>query len=235
MRVKNWNEFQHFKDRTPPWIKLYRYLLDDPDWHELSDRDAKLLIMIWLVASEDKNKKGNLPDLKKLAFRLRISPSELETVLGRLNNWIIQDDIKVISGRYQDDAPEERRGETETEERQRRGEGKSQQLFDEIYSRKDFLLKHSNVSEKNFALVAEQCVEHYKNKNITNPAEAVLGWFKREWKQPAGEISKTSQTAKGFSVFGEIDRRSDDAMGGQGNQQWPEKALLAAVGSNSGG
>ena len=29
MRIKNWNRFQHFKDRKPPWIKLYRDILDD--------------------------------------------------------------------------------------------------------------------------------------------------------------------------------------------------------------
>jgi hypothetical protein len=52
-RVKNWKKFQHFKDRSPPWIKLYRDLLDDPDWHELSGDEAKALVMIWLVASEN--------------------------------------------------------------------------------------------------------------------------------------------------------------------------------------
>jgi hypothetical protein len=28
LRVKNWSEFQHYKDRNPPWIKLHRTLLD---------------------------------------------------------------------------------------------------------------------------------------------------------------------------------------------------------------
>ena len=112
MKVKNWSDFQHFKDRTPPWIKLYRYLLDDPDWHELSGDDAKMLIMIWLIASEDKNMDGNLPPLKTLAFRLRISESKLKQSLNKLNNWLIQDDINVISNCHQLDIPET---ETETE------------------------------------------------------------------------------------------------------------------------
>jgi hypothetical protein len=29
IRIKNWAQFQHFKDRKPPWVKLYRDLLDD--------------------------------------------------------------------------------------------------------------------------------------------------------------------------------------------------------------
>lgn len=93
-RVKNWKKFQHFKDRRPPWIKLYRDLLDDPDWHELSGDEAKALVMIWLVASEND---GNLPDTRKLAFRLRIGEREVETLLKYLSHWLDRDDIEAIS------------------------------------------------------------------------------------------------------------------------------------------
>ena len=112
IKIKNWSEFQHFKDRTPPWIKLYRHLLDDPDWHELSGTDAKTLIMLWLVASEDKNMEGNIPSVKNTAFRLRISEDKLKQALTNLSNWLIQDDDSVISLGCQVDAPET---ETETE------------------------------------------------------------------------------------------------------------------------
>jgi len=115
MKIKNWSEFQHFKDRTPPWIKLYRHLLDDPDWHELSGDEAKTLIMLWLIASEDKNMKGNLPAEKNIAFRLRMTEAKLNQILNKLNGWLILDDNEMISERYQDDAPEtEREGEKET-------------------------------------------------------------------------------------------------------------------------
>jgi hypothetical protein len=110
--IRNWKKFQHFKDRRPPWIKLYRDLLDDPDWHEMSGDDAKTLVMLWMIASEDE---GRLPDTRKLAFRLRISNSKAEQLVNRLSKWLIQDDIKPTSGRYQDDAPETE-GETETQE-----------------------------------------------------------------------------------------------------------------------
>ena len=99
-RVKNWKKFQHFKDRRPPWIKLDRDLLDDPDWHDLSGDEAKALVMIWLVASEND---GYLPDNRKLAFRLRIGEREVETVLKYLSDWLdrddIDDDIEAISFR----------------------------------------------------------------------------------------------------------------------------------------
>jgi hypothetical protein len=112
IRIKNWSKHQHFKDRTPPWIKLYREILDDPDWHDLPGDDAKMLVNLWLIASEDETKTGTLPDLRKLAFRLRIKESQLNQGLARLKQWLVHDDIDVISDGYQDDAPET---ETETE------------------------------------------------------------------------------------------------------------------------
>lgn len=111
MKIKNWSKFQHFKDRRPPWIKLYRDILDDIDWHQLDPLSTKVLIMCWLIASEDD---GRLPDLKTLAFRLRMTEKQTSECVTRLSHWLEQDDINVISERYQDDAPE-REGETEKE------------------------------------------------------------------------------------------------------------------------
>lgn len=111
-RIKNWEQHQHFKDRTPPWIKLHRELLNDPDWFSLSGDDAKALIMLWLIASEDKTMQGMLPDVRTIAFRLRKTEKETNQQLTRLQSFLYQDDISVISERYQVDAPET---ETETE------------------------------------------------------------------------------------------------------------------------
>jgi hypothetical protein len=110
--IKGWKKFQHFKDRRPPWIKLYRDLLDDPDWHALDGADAKALVMLWLIASEDD---GNIPCTRKIAFRLRITETKAEQLLTRLSHWLIQDDITPISGRYRDDTPETE-GETDRKE-----------------------------------------------------------------------------------------------------------------------
>jgi hypothetical protein len=110
LRVKNWAKHQHFKDRRPPWIKLYRDLLEDMEWHELDPVAAKALVMIWLIASEAD---GELPELKKLAFRLRMSLSELNQVVSQLSHWVEQSDISAISEGYQSDPLET---ETETEE-----------------------------------------------------------------------------------------------------------------------
>ena len=111
MRIKNWNRFQHFRDRKPPWVKLYRDLLDDREWHNLDPKAAKMLVMLWLLASEDE---GRLPDPETIAFRLRLSVQQVKHDISRLYHWLEQDDIKPISGGYQDD-PLETERETETE------------------------------------------------------------------------------------------------------------------------
>lgn len=116
IRVKDWGKFQHFKDRRPPWIKLYRDILDDIEWHELDPVAAKCLVMLWLIASEND---GDLPDVRKLSFRLRMSETDINSVISRLSHWMGHDDITgdiaPISERYQDDLPEKRRDREETE------------------------------------------------------------------------------------------------------------------------
>jgi hypothetical protein len=54
-RVKNWAEFQHYKDRSPPWIRLHRSFLDDYDFHCLPVASRALAPMLWLLASENKD------------------------------------------------------------------------------------------------------------------------------------------------------------------------------------
>lgn len=129
MRIKNWDRFQHFKDRKPIWIKLYRDLLDDLNWHELDGKSAKALVMIWLIASEEL---GKLPEIKTLAFRLRMSEKETKEVVTKLSQWLEQDDINTISDGYQDDMPEKRREETDKEKEKETDmpSGVSQQVWD---------------------------------------------------------------------------------------------------------
>jgi len=54
--VKNFERFQHYKDRSPPWIKLYNELLDDYEFGRLPDASKMHLIAIWLLASRSENK-----------------------------------------------------------------------------------------------------------------------------------------------------------------------------------
>jgi len=56
LRVRNWERFQHYKDRRPPWIKLHTALLDDYDFGLLDDQQKWHLIGIWILASSCDNR-----------------------------------------------------------------------------------------------------------------------------------------------------------------------------------
>lgn len=57
--VKNWSEFQHYANRTPPWIKLHNSLLDDYEFECLTDTQKGHLLCIWMLASRTNNKIPN--------------------------------------------------------------------------------------------------------------------------------------------------------------------------------
>ena len=85
LRVKNWAQFQHYKDRAPPWVKLHKGLLDDVEFQRLPVASRALAPMPWLLASE--SEEGSVDDdVEKLAFRLRQS---LEEVRGAVKSLIL--------------------------------------------------------------------------------------------------------------------------------------------------
>lgn len=174
MRIKNWSKFQHFKDRRPPWIKLYRDILDDLDWHELDARASKVLVMCWLIASEHD---GNLPDIKTLAFRLRMSEKDTKDCIIKLSHWLDQDDIAVISQGYQSDLLE-----TETEKEKRQISNRGTRLP------QDFLLPddwQAFCHQERPELNARQVFEQFKDYWVALPAGkgTKADWFAtwRNW------------------------------------------------------
>ena len=98
--IKNWQEYQHYKNRRPPWIKLHRSLLDDADYAALDPKSAKLLPLIWLIASESTD--GQIPGPKALAWRLRIAEKEASKALADCAHWIEQDASTMLADCKQD-------------------------------------------------------------------------------------------------------------------------------------
>lgn len=54
--VENWDKLQHYKDRNPPWIKLYCSLLNDYEYCRLPDESKLLLMTLYMLASRYDNK-----------------------------------------------------------------------------------------------------------------------------------------------------------------------------------
>jgi len=107
MRIRNWSKFQHFKNKTSMvWFKVYgRDIINDPDWHELSSDQKATLFELWCLASE---KNGELPDLKKLCFRLHKDKEFVQDMLISLYTWFEGDPVNSICKEYTDYAREKR-------------------------------------------------------------------------------------------------------------------------------
>ena len=80
---RSWRDFQHYKDRNPPWIRLHRSLLDNKDFQRLPVASRALAPMLWLLASESVDGVINA-DPDDLAFRLRATEKEMSVALRPL-------------------------------------------------------------------------------------------------------------------------------------------------------
>jgi hypothetical protein len=111
--VKNFERFQHYKDRSPPWIKLYNELLDDYSFGLLPDASKLHLVAIWLLASRSNNRIPHDPNW----IARRISATEkVDLELLRTSGFIeVQDAGMPPAARKPEDDPE-RESETEVEE-----------------------------------------------------------------------------------------------------------------------
>jgi hypothetical protein len=68
-RIKNWESFQHYKDRSPPWIKLHRTMLTSRTWVTASDSERVLAIACMLVAADTDNEiPADAEYMKRVAY-----------------------------------------------------------------------------------------------------------------------------------------------------------------------
>jgi len=200
MRIKNWDTYQHYKDRKPPWIKLYRDILDDPEWHELSGDDAKSLVMLWLIASESTD--GSIPNIKTLSFRLRIKETQVNQLLARLSHWLVQDASIVLADSKHDAIPEtERETYTETETKKKEGRFAPPSLSDVtayIHARGspinpesfvDFYTSNGWKVGKNVMKDWQACVRTWEKRNETNRPNTGAGQNGRDNRSRAQRVS----------------------------------------------
>jgi hypothetical protein len=55
-KIRNFAKYQHYRDRKPPWVKLYRDLWLDESFERLTDTSKLFLIGLFTIASECDNK-----------------------------------------------------------------------------------------------------------------------------------------------------------------------------------
>ncbi|MGA1048589.1 MAG: hypothetical protein ACO3UU_11280 [Minisyncoccia bacterium] len=160
------------KDRNVIWIKIYRQILEDYEWHNLSSDSKATLLELLLLASENN---GQLPEVHKIAFRLRKTEDFINEQIGLLSHWL-QLDNNLITTCEQDVALEKSREE----------KSKTYVRFDEFWNT---LLPKRRVNRKG-------CIEKWKNHNLDTEADNILSWLKqmnmtKEWKEgfnPSPEV-----------------------------------------------
>lgn len=118
LAVKNFAEFQHYKDRNPVWIKSYTRLLEDYDFLALSDAARSQLMLLWLVASRTDNR---IPDDRRWIAHAIHATSSVKLDELKAAGFLIpveQNASNVLAKSYQDATAPRARGEGE----ERRGE-----------------------------------------------------------------------------------------------------------------
>ena len=83
-RIPKWDDFQHYKHRTPPWIKLHRSILDNREWSACSGEACKLLAECWLIASHGATPGQIDGTLEDFAWKVRRPSDVVASLLQEL-------------------------------------------------------------------------------------------------------------------------------------------------------
>lgn len=186
--VKNLKKYQHYKDRNPPWIKVYTNLFEDYNFSCLQDASKMHLIGIWLLASKIGNK---LPwDEKWLESRISASTKiNLKILLELEFIEMVQDASALLAECLQDAIPE-----TEQRERQSRAEQKVtlQNLSLDIFDSNELRELTSKYPAVDFTeligTLKDYCLS--KGKKYSDYKAALRNWAKREQQEKNNGISK---------------------------------------------
>ena len=178
--VRNFSAYQHYKDRHPPWIKLYNSLLDDFDFVKLPDSLKWPVVGCMLLASRTDNK---IPmDLDYLKRALAVKSLNLQE-LTSLPFFVVHDASGVLAERL-------------SREEKRREEKSVVFDFAELWKQYPNTLgrkaaeKHFQASVKTPELLAEihTALANYKRHLESNPEKPVQNgstWFNnwQDWKE----------------------------------------------------
>ena len=156
LRVRNFEQFQHYKERNPIWIKLYCSLLDDYDFARLPDQTkfhaVGLMLLAsrlnnrfpddepWLRAKINAEKRIDLEKLLEIGF-LEVSEVDKSNRKQAAKNQInacksnkTNDDsasTKFLTDKNSDSAEEKREEERRTHTQQKRGESSPEEKTEE--------------------------------------------------------------------------------------------------------
>lgn len=198
---KNWVSFQHYKHRSPPWIKFHRSILNDRNYISLPLASKALAPLMWLLASESKD--GTFDgSLDELVFRLHITPKEYQDgVKPLIDKGFFVIASGVLADCKQVAIPErETEKETETEKRQRATivatpDGVSQSVWQEFIAHRK--AKKAQVTQLVIDGIKKEADKAGFTLEDAIKEIVVRNWqgFKAEWVLPKptfGDIARVS-------------------------------------------
>jgi hypothetical protein len=201
LKPKNWDKFQHYKDRCPPWIKLHRDLLNDRAYMNLPIASKAIAPLLWLLASESKDGSFNAAS-DELAFRLRIASKDIESGLKPLiDNGFFVDASTMLAPCLQLAIPE-REAERETETKKK---PVSLELPDwlDVSDWKDFVAMRNKIgkpmTDRAVKLMLSK-LETMKNKGI-NTSEVLQKSILANWSDVYEPKVQTQQNSMGRRVL----------------------------------
>ena len=112
--VKNYEKFQHYKDRSPPWIKFYNSVLDDYEFTRLPDASRSHLVAIWLLASRTGNRIPYDSEWVRMAIK---ATTKVDLAALAKSGFIVveQDCSEMLADSKQDARPEREKRESREE------------------------------------------------------------------------------------------------------------------------
>lgn len=87
LSVKNWEKFQHYKDRSPPWIKLHRELLTSEAWVLGNDSSRLLQVASMLLAARYENRIPYRFDLIRKVASLDLTERQFDQAVEHLSQY----------------------------------------------------------------------------------------------------------------------------------------------------
>lgn len=95
--IRNWEKFQHYTKRNPPWIRLYKDLLRDRGYQSLSDTGRSHLVGLFLIASQHDNR---IPEDQTWLRHELCTKTPIDLKALAASNWIVfesQDASKMLA------------------------------------------------------------------------------------------------------------------------------------------
>jgi hypothetical protein len=191
LRVRNFEQFQHYKERNPIWIKLYCSLLDDYEFAQLPDQTKFHAVGLMLLASRLNNKfpederwlrakinaetEINLEKLLEIGF-LEVTETEKSNKKQTAKNQVNARNsnktqgesasTEIFDGEISDSAEERREEESSTHTQQKRGATAPEEIADEKAEEKSVCVNSRNFPENSNGhrsqFSLDECLEYVK-------------------------------------------------------------------------